>query len=807
MNPAPAILRGDAIPAEIMPSLTPGREAVQIGAWVADPGDDSLTRGGERVKLEPRMMKLLLRFAKEPGVVVSQEQLLESVWSGVVVSTASVYQSISQLRKVLGDVDDTPQYIETVARKGYRLIAPTGPVVEKAPERQPEAVATGNAESTPADTIAAPLPGSPAAEVRSSQLRLAPIAIVAVALIAFASLAYWKFRSPSSALQAATVGATTNSILSAIVVLPFVDMSPGGKEQAFCDGLTEEMSNWLAQIPTLRVVARTSAFEFQNKNEDVRTIGKKLGTSHVIEGSLRRAGNKMRITVQLIDTRNGYNLWSGSYDVEDSNVLEVQEQVARAVANNLELRLTATTADRFADRRSATAEAYPLYLIARSHAMRITRDDNDKAIDYYKQALASDPNFSLAQVGLVMSLINQRYFIGRGIDSIAEEVAPILEAVQHHAPNLPELYVARGALETELRQRDSALRDLEYALKLNPNLREAASELGFYYLTNGEPRQSLDYYTRALKIDPLNFSLHANRCDALAMLGQGVPAEEACERARALRPEAAWVFAVSSNMEFTRGRVVEAMKWSDEAVKRGSDVAEVQAERAVILFALGLAAKTTDVFTQSYRSNPQGTVATAELAGTGAFAAVARGGSAALAQFIKTYRLGEGNTPGVQFELAHAALTAGDAATARRFVDLALANPALVAEDLASPFQAMRYGKSYLLTAAAALRATGDTRAADARLAELSALLDRLERAGVQTFGIHQLRADVAAMQGDDAMALRELQRAAELGWRSAWLAENAPHYSSVRKQAAFTSLLAAVRADNAAAIKEIFPN
>src|SRR5688572_1848638 len=133
MTPAPAILRADVSPAEIMPSLTPGRDALQIGAWVADPGDDSLTRGSERIKLEPRMMKLLLRFAKEPGVVISQEQLLESVWSGVVVSTASVYQSISQLRKVLGDVDEKPQYIETVARKGYRFIASVGPVVREQP--------------------------------------------------------------------------------------------------------------------------------------------------------------------------------------------------------------------------------------------------------------------------------------------------------------------------------------------------------------------------------------------------------------------------------------------------------------------------------------------------------------------------------------------------------------------------------------------------------------------------------------------------------------------------------------------------
>jgi len=140
-----------------------------------------------------------------------------------------------------------------------------------------------------------------------------------------------------------------------IAVLPFVDLSVGKTEQPLCDGVTEELSNWLAQIPMLRVVARSSAFAFRDRQTDVREIGRQLGTTHVLEGSLRRAGNVTRVSVQLIGTRDGYNVWSGSYDTANTNVIQVQEEVARAVASNLELRLTEVTVTTLSERRSSSA--------------------------------------------------------------------------------------------------------------------------------------------------------------------------------------------------------------------------------------------------------------------------------------------------------------------------------------------------------------------------------------------------------------------------------------------------------------------
>ena len=264
-------------------------EVWQIGEWVADASDDSIARAGETIKLEPRTMRLLICLAESGGAVVSQEQLLNDVWAGVVVGPASVYQSVSQLRKLLRDTESPPTYIATVARKGYRLIAHAQRVERRAPARRPELSAATPAPAPPAASTPLPIPPARLPDrKRNRYVVAAALALVVAVLLALSWVPFRNYlaRAPST---------------PSIVVLPFVDMSADKSEQPFCDGLTEELSSWLAQLPTLRVVARTSAFAFKDKPTDVREIGRQLGTSYVLEGSMRRTGNYMRVSVQLID--------------------------------------------------------------------------------------------------------------------------------------------------------------------------------------------------------------------------------------------------------------------------------------------------------------------------------------------------------------------------------------------------------------------------------------------------------------------------------------------------------------------------
>jgi transcriptional activator of cad operon len=744
--------------------------AWQIGAWTADPSDDTLARGAESQKIEPRMMRLLLCLARSAGTVISQEHLLSEVWAGVVVGPASVYQSVSQLRKVLGDTGTPPSYIETVARKGYRLIAPVRP---------PEAFGPG-VEPPSAQELESSVP-APAVIPEHPRWRW-PVGAIASAIIAIATGAFvlWSHL-------------TTGMEEHSIVVLPIVDMTVGG--QPFCDGVTEELSNWLAQIPTLRVVARTSAFAFRNKNADVREIGRQLGTTHVLEGSLRRSGNVLRVTVQLVATKDGYNVWSGSYDSSLTDVIQVQEQVARAVASNLELRLGEDTTFRLADRRSTSGRAYSLYLIARHHQQQRTKQDNDRAIELYKDAIAADSNFPLAQVGLAYAYVNQRFFNNRPIESIARDAQPLLASASRNAPQLADLYVARGALETELLKKDDALRDLRHAAALNPNSRDAATELGFYYLVSGEPRRALGYYSHAAQLDPLDYNLHAQRCLALSDLAEFDKAAAACERARALEPASAWAYRASSSFEEARGRLLDALDWNATALAHGPDLLDSYAERGNWLLSLGLIDRLGENHDSAVAAAGD-TRAHGQLIWLDLVASYAQGDSAAVQALIDSNKLSRTNDPAVLFVLARAELLAGDAQNARKLVDRALTSPQLTSEDLTSPWQA-RTGYSNLLIAAAAYQATGDVQGARARLDQLSALLDGLIAAGVRRHGVYELQAQVAALRGDADSAMSALQRAADLGWHDVWLAEHEPYFASLRTRPDFNALTGRIRAEN----------
>jgi TolB-like protein/DNA-binding winged helix-turn-helix (wHTH) protein len=300
---------------------------LQIGEWIVNPSLDSISKGTESQKLEPRTMRLLLCLAGAAGEVVSVDRLLNEVWTGVVVGSASVYQAVSQLRKLLGDVDPEPTYIATVPRKGYRLIAAVKRL--EAPSETSPAAAT---LSTGATSL-------PARKRAKAPLLLG--AALLIALMAVGSV-IWKKTSTGKLLS------TANSI----VVLPFIDMTVDKSDQSFCDGLTEELSSWLAQIPTLRVVARTSAFAFRGQGEDVRKIGKALDTNHILEGSLRRSGNRMRISVQLIDARTGYHLWSEDFDRPVDDAIKIQEDISRSVAGTLQVRLTTASERQLAARRT-----------------------------------------------------------------------------------------------------------------------------------------------------------------------------------------------------------------------------------------------------------------------------------------------------------------------------------------------------------------------------------------------------------------------------------------------------------------------
>jgi TolB-like protein/DNA-binding winged helix-turn-helix (wHTH) protein/Tfp pilus assembly protein PilF len=763
--------------AELMPPI---KEPVLIGDWLADPRDDSLTRGNERVKLEPRTMRLLMRLAQAPGIVVSQDELLESVWTGLVVGPASVYQSMSQLRKMLGDVDEPARYIETVARKGYRLVAKVSkPETPASATQVNEAVAAGAQAATAA-------PEKPA----KKPWRWIAVA-AAVGLAVLAALWQWLPRSAESP-QFAT-----------IAVLPFLDLTEGHTQQLFCDGLTEEMSNWLAQVPTLRVVARTSASIYADRKKGAKDIGRELNTTHLLYGSLRRSGNKLRITVQLVDTGTGFELWTQSYDEEAGDVLKVQETIARKVAGNLELRVSAETDTRFASRRSNSARAYELFLNARANELKADSAANDLAITLYREALRNDPQFALAKVWLAHAISNLAYYHSRRIEDLIPEALPLLAEAETAVPQLADTFLVRGLIYTRLRERELAEHDLRRAIELNPSSDKAADRLGYFHMTGGKPHEALRYFTITAALNPLDFWSQVYKCIVLTDLARLEDAEQACAQARALGPSSPLVYSTSSSLEAARMRWEDALRYSRTALDRDDNIAAIHAERASWLRRLGLLQESGEAFREAVAADANGARRNVPLLSLGGTAAIDRGGATALQEFVREFQLEQSDDPRMMFELASLYLMVNDPARARTQVDRALASDQLRAEDLASPWLA-RSGRSYLLILAATLRPSGDPEAADRRLSQLDALLERLHDDGMRTSGLFELRAQAAAMRGRGDEAVAALSRAAELGWTNVWLAEHEPYFASLRDRPDYRAFIAAARARNASAAAKL---
>jgi transcriptional activator of cad operon len=748
------------------------RTPMRIGDWIADPKTDTISRRGETQKLEPRMMRLLLLLAETPGDVVSVEQMLNEVWHGVIVGPASVYQAVSQLRRLLGDSDSDPTYVATVPRKGYRLIAEVSPLTPAPPP--PPAAAPSPVSATPVAVAALP----------RRRIRLSILLIVALVLIGTVALiARRYFSAPAD---------TSPSI----VVVPLADMSEARNDQIFCDGLTEELSNWLAQIPTLRVVASTSAFRFRGPH-DPREIGKALDATHVLQGSIRRSGDHMRIMVQLIDARTGIEAWSSDFDreVKDTMVkdtIEMQESIARSVAQKLQIPLTASTTQKFAERHGANPQAYNLYLFATHDRLERTGESTKQAIELYQQSLSADPNFALADVGLAYAYLNQRWVDIRTTEEVAAQAEPLLDVAERLDPNLSELYAVRGALRAEQLRFEEAESDLHRAVEINPNDSWAFAELGRLYLATGHPRDSLSSYEQALRLDPLDFLHFARKCVALADMARYDNAKEACARARTLQDQGNFAFITSSWLERTQGHVLDALSWNAQAIERAPRDVNLYDQRGDLMLSIGL----SQAARQNYQQALAGTLDRDEANLGLAKVAFYEGGPDALQAFLSASHLDEASTAVHLMRVAYLHVLAGDFASAHKTLARAMAAPDFVEAHLNDPWFA-RWGESDQLLVALCELQAGEKEAGERHLGQISAVIDQELAAGVERFGVYELQAQVLALRGDADAAMTALTRAADLGWRRAWWAEREPYFAALRTRDDFRKLLARVNGSN----------
>jgi transcriptional activator of cad operon len=314
---------------------------LRIGDWRVNPSSGELSRNGETARLEARTMRLLVCLAERPGEVVSIEELLDKAWSGVTVSSDSVYQAVASLRRLLGDDPKQPTYIATVPRLGYRMLAPVsawtdGPNNETASTSSAAPpILTGSEPVSRREPSILPNSGAPYSPgARGADRRSALIWVIGGAISVVLALAFLHYRGISLRNRAAQAFLTAQA-QRAVAVLPFLDLTPGMKEEEFADGLTEEIIDKLSKFSGFRVPAATASFYFKYKKIPVADIARSLGVVYILDGSTRVSGNSVRIAARLVRAENGYVIWSQTYDRPFNNRVAVQDEIAGEVTKAL----------------------------------------------------------------------------------------------------------------------------------------------------------------------------------------------------------------------------------------------------------------------------------------------------------------------------------------------------------------------------------------------------------------------------------------------------------------------------------------
>jgi TolB-like protein/DNA-binding winged helix-turn-helix (wHTH) protein/Flp pilus assembly protein TadD len=473
------------------------RNLVRFSEFELDLASGELQRAGALVHLQPQPAKLLHLLASHPGQLVSREQLRQELWGSdtFVDFDQGLNFCIKQIRTALGDDAEKPRFIETIPRRGYRFIATL----------------------TPPGTVAP----------RSGRVWLAALAV----LLVLAGGAYlgWRRWRPQQRGPARVL----------LAVLPFENLSGDPQQTYLSDGLTEQLITDLARLQPSRlgVIARTSTMHYRGRSNPVSQIGRELGVSYVVEGSVRRADERVRISVQLIRVDDQTHLWAESYEQRMGDVLAVQAEAARNIAEQIQLRVTPTAEHKLVQTRTVNPQALEAYLRGRQYWQRLDQAGSENAIREFQAALEKDPGFAPAYAGLAdayYALSNMRV---RPQEAMEQARAAALKALQldsDMAEAHTSLALVKGFYDWDWQ---GAEQEFNRALELNPGSADTRTWYGVLLALLGREEESLAQLQNARELDPLSPNIHNTVGLPLYLSGRYEQALETARRALQLAPD------------------------------------------------------------------------------------------------------------------------------------------------------------------------------------------------------------------------------------------------------------------------------
>lgn len=458
----------------------------KVGDWLVEPATDRLIRGDQEVKLEPRVMDLLLCLASRPGEVITREQLEATVWSGMVVGYDALTSAMIKLRKAFNDNSRNPKIIETVAKRGYRLIA----VV------LPETPATGGSEAEPTKQADTRTP----APLRTTNRTLT--AVVA-ALIMVAALVISTIDNKPSTDIPGTIEKT--STRPGIVVLPFINLNDDPEQEYFSDGITEDLIVDLSRYSGLFVIARRSAFMYKTRSADIPSLAEELGVGYVVEGSVRRNQDNVRVNVQLVDAATGSNLWAQRFDRKTTDLFSVQDDIRRNIINAMSITLTGEEQKREQRRYTSNFEAYDYFLRGQSSLVKRTSAvDNNQARELMEQAIALDPGFARAHAALALTYADAyRFDWTDNPQQTARQALEIGERAVALNQHSPQAHWILGYIYLFLfNDHDRAIEMGERTIQLDPNNADGYTLLGVTNAYNNNPEHAKSLMQHLMRINP-----------------------------------------------------------------------------------------------------------------------------------------------------------------------------------------------------------------------------------------------------------------------------------------------------------------
>jgi TolB-like protein/class 3 adenylate cyclase len=444
-----------------IPTESPGADVLTFDDFEIDTSLFELRRSGERVPIEPQVFDLLLFLARNPGRTVTKDELFEAIWGNRIVSDAALSGQIKAVRRAIGDDGASQRVISTVHGRGYRFLQPV---------RSSKVIAT---------------------EADQAQRASDPLAVIA--------------GRPS------------------VAVIPFVNQNRDRDEDYFADGISEDIITALSKYRSLTVVARNPSFAFRDSKDSVRVIGEKLRADYLVTGSVRKAGTRFRITVQLVESSTGHSVWSERFDRDMVDMFELQDEISQLVASRMDTELGLAEQRKSEKRPRRNLGAWDLYQLGLAQFYKFTQESNLKCQDYLREAINLDPEFASAfsRLGyaIVLSMV---YFDAMPNKTLMDEALTAAKRAIELDDQDANNYFTIGRVHLARCEYDLAIQALQYALELNPCLAVSYCGLGDSLAYEGRLDEAIEQFELAIKLsphDPFRWAFYSYR--SLAHLFRG----------------------------------------------------------------------------------------------------------------------------------------------------------------------------------------------------------------------------------------------------------------------------------------------